>query len=1229
MTLWNCNGSLWTHPGRLEELLEISDILFLVETHQSPNRGLPRVDGFLWESAFRQTSRRQTTRGSGGVAILFRKELQHRIEVLSIDLEARFMWIKFLLAKEQTIFIAICYFPPKGSRYNVVGEIGDESMSHGFSPYEPLSDDIIRYSSQGEVFLVGDFNARTQSRQCTIFKMDENRGMTSVDPSEIGITRISKDQGADATNFGNHLLELGSRHQLVIYNGLQRWPGSEELTCFPHGGGESTVDYLMGRPEATHMINSFRVGPCPIGADHSFLHFEMHSDAPKAANTGSLDYHTTIHFTHELSDIYSRHVQARLPTLDSSMSLQTLTTQLTDILHSAAINSFPHTRHCSKVRLGSMPQNRWYDEECRDLYRHLKISQLNGTISSVEARKRMRKMTRCKKRAWEESQYWELYHMLMSCDSATAWRRLREPKSRTPIEEPNTWHTYAEKLYQVPNQPPIQTPSGPRPRIGTFFTTSMVIKAIKKLHHRKSMDHTGLQAEHLIYARECLAPFLTLLFNRAIAEGFPPQWTMNTVSPIHKGGDPMDPNTYRTIMIGHTLAKLYGAIMETELSSHLETSGLRAPEQAGFRRAFSTTDHIFILRCLIDQTKAHKRKLFCCFVDFRKAFDTVPRERLFTRLQNLEIPDEMIWSIYALYEQVSGQVRCPRGLSKTFHSTIGVKQGCPLSPTLFGIYIDEIVDFIIRKGGSGVELGGTQVHILLYADNIVLLSESEQGLQSHLNALDDFCAQRGLVVNLGKTKVLIFHTSAQFRTKCNLMLSNKQVEVVGSYVYLGITFTARVGKFSMTQAAKDRLTKGYASLSLLERQCHQAHFQEPRTKGWLFDSLVTPSLMYASVVWAPGLSPSTWNQLERPLVMMLSRQIRSKPTVPHEILRAEFALPPMLVEALFQLIVFIHRIQKQSQDRLSRRAFEASRALHESGETNSWYSTIVNWLLENGLNINNLPPLKYNMDAYTTLISHGDHNKVIRQEIWQMYTRLRWIDPLEPLPPKMLYYKEKFMHFSNLGFIIRPKYLDIFLPHALRVAIGQFRVSSHQLEIENGRANGVPREKRMCRLCHLEVEDEEHFTCRCPSYVEIRENYKDILGSSPILSQVLNTSNVKKLGRYLLELKRHRESKLHNPLLIRNHSKPDHHLITDFFQEQRRTTITDTSAPLGLSFTEAETQRATKRPRVLGFKATRCHAVDIQKIRDRELLRLEAMVGTPLTSKPPNHPLFSDRLGWI
>ena len=125
----------------------------------------------------------------------------------------------------------------------------------------------------------------------------------------------------------------------------------------------------------------------------------------------------------------------------------------------------------------------------------------------------------------------------------------------------------------------------------------------------------------------------------------------------------------------------------------------------------------------------------------------------------------------------------------------------------------------------------------------------------------------------------------------------------------------------------------------------------------------------------------------------------------------------MLVEALFQLVVFIHKIHSLPQDRISHQAFEASRSLYTSGDSSSWYSTVVSWLLANGIVINNLPTLKYNHDTDQTLIFHEDRNKAIRQEIWQSYTCYKWITPREPLPSKMLYYKEHFMHFSQLGFI--------------------------------------------------------------------------------------------------------------------------------------------------------------------------------------------------------------------
>ena len=171
----------------------------------------------------------------------------------------------------------------------------------------------------------------------------------------------------------------------------------------------------------------------------------------------------------------------------------------------------------------------------------------------------------------------------------------------------------------------------PPPTTPTLFTTHMVTRAIKNLQHSRASDHTGLQSEHLIYAATTLSPLIAHMFNRALTEGFPPEWTMHTIVPIHKAGDAMDPGNYRTIMIGHVHAKLYGAILEAKLSTYTKDVGLRVQEQTGFRRGLLTLDHIFVLRCLIDQTRIRRQRLYCCFVDFRKAFDTVPRDRLFSR----------------------------------------------------------------------------------------------------------------------------------------------------------------------------------------------------------------------------------------------------------------------------------------------------------------------------------------------------------------------------------------------------------------------------------------------------------------------------------------------------------------------------------------------------------------------------------------------------------------------
>lgn len=612
-------------------------------------------------------------------------------------------------------------------------------------------------------------------------------------------------------------------------------------------------------------------------------------------------------------------------------------------------------------------------------------------------------------------------------------------------------------------------------------------------------------------------------------EGLPPTWTMNTISPIHKAGDTMDPGNYRTIMIGHILAKLYGSVTRylRQSSTLWRRGGVFEPLD---RRVFGgITLHSTISSP--SGVSSSRRRLMADVCTAALWTSAKPSTRYrgtasYSGLQILGVPSDMIWGIIALYEQVVGRVRCPGGLSEEVTSTIGVKQGCPLSPTLFGLYVDEISDFIDRGGGRGTSLSGFLIALLLYADDLILLADTQEGLQRHMDALGDFCTQRGLTVNLSKTKVMVFHTSRRVMRDTVVTFRGSPVEVTSSYVYLGVTFSSTGGRFSMRQAARDRLTRGYASLALLERQCHQSHFQEPRTKGWLFDTMVTPAMMYASPVWAPGLSSADWQRIERPLVLMLSWMIRDKPSVPHTVIRAEFAASPMVVEALFQTITFIQRVRDMTPGRLPRLAMESSQMIASQGTTHPcWYATVLAWFTTHGIDIDRLPPSQYDPASPYYRLSRVDRNRVLRCDLVQAHVRDTWM--VAALPTKMQHYRDHFLRLTEDGFIQRPGYMDIFMSHAMRVAIGQLRVSSHTLEIEAGRAGGIPREARLCRLCRGEVESEEHYICRCPVFYEIRGRYHCLFrdGFGP-LSRVIDYPDQRCLGLFLLEIRRHREDLL-------------------------------------------------------------------------------------------------------
>jgi hypothetical protein len=121
---------------------------------------------------------------------------------------------------------------------------------------------------------------------------------------------------------------------------------------------------------------------------------------------------------------------------------------------------------------------------------------------------------------------------------------------------------------------------------------------------------------------------LLIAFNKILREGYCESLSIGIIHALYKGGDCSQFDNYRGITVGPVLAKVFTMILESRISQWAETNDLHAKGQAGFRKDFRTTDNLFILRTLTEQARFQKKKLYTCFVDLKKTFDTVLRDLL-------------------------------------------------------------------------------------------------------------------------------------------------------------------------------------------------------------------------------------------------------------------------------------------------------------------------------------------------------------------------------------------------------------------------------------------------------------------------------------------------------------------------------------------------------------------------------------------------------------------------
>ena len=369
----------------------------------------------------------------------------------------------------------------------------------------------------------------------------------------------------------------------------------------------------------------------------------------------------------------------------------------------------------------------------------------------------------------------------------------------------------------------------------------------------------GFSSEFLRYAKHqpergeappqhVLLPAVTATLQAAFrARPVPKEDNGGLITPVFKKGASLDTSNYRPIAVTEPLLRLYAGILNERLLAYTEAQGLRVETLTGFRPGYSTVHKLFALQHCIDKAKRAKKPLFACFLDLKGAFERVQRPMLWQVLQRLGVCGEMLATVKSLHEDSELLVNINGRVGPAVSSQTGVRQDCPLSPTLSGLFADSLHWYLqLYCPDDGFALAdGTLVPDLGYADDFVLLAVSAAGLQRLLDAAGRFLASMAMVISIPKTFVLVFNLA--FSGPYQWTINGAALQIVSQVKYPSLVFHCEA---AFSPSFLNLKQKMYGAWALLQRQ--YGRLQCLSSVGLLFRVFmmcVPPTASYGCKAW--------------------------------------------------------------------------------------------------------------------------------------------------------------------------------------------------------------------------------------------------------------------------------------------------------------------------------------------------------------------------------------------
>ena len=478
------------------------------------------------------------------------------------------------------------------------------------------------------------------------------------------------------------------------------------------------------------------------------------------------------------------------------------------------------------------------------------------------------------------------------------------------------------------------------PAIDAPISDKEVEDAIDHLKTRKAQGHDGLPTEFLKHGGKTAIRLVTKLF-RVIwqTESIPAAWRQGLITNLYKAGDNTDVANYRPITLLPVMDKLFTAILATRLEKFLPLS----TQQYGFRQGRGVQDPLATLLTIVEHRKRAGLRTHAFFLDLKKAYDVVWHAGLFYKLHHKGVKGKLWRIIRALYADCKSAPRLDGQIGSFFHLGKGVAQGCPMSPILFNVMIDDLLEMLqndFQEHGIALAPGSESIVAQAYADDAHSLSGSRAGLQTIIDAYAAHLRLWQSPVNTGKSHTLVFNPKGAASDAVGNRIAEDGPDswTFDGHPLIHRDSTKLLGLHLRSDSSwKDQtasaLRKGVAAFHIWKHTLQNRRIPM-KAKLCVIRSCIKPCITYGMELWAPR-NEQAYSQLDKPVKWAMRTAMGIRHSRRHhylvDLLHYDLAIRPMRSENIAAHVRFRHRMQ------------HAERGSHKAAALALSHATVDSW----------------------------------------------------------------------------------------------------------------------------------------------------------------------------------------------------------------------------------------------------------------------------------------------